>query len=941
MLKNNITMTFILVIGSGAREVIIVKRLIEDSKKINEDIKIICIPTQVNSCITNYCFKTYPMLSNASTTIDQITETVHFCIVGPEAPLEKKYADYLESKNIPCIGPLQFYAQLETSKQFCRNFLHSHSSLKKYSPKFTTIFHKEKTREKIVEILNDFDEIVIKKDGLCGGKGVIVQGYDFLDKISQTGYILYNEDNFVIEEKLVGEEFSFLSISDGYGNVQHFPPMQDNKRLLDNDKGPNTGGMGCVIGENNMLPFLTEEDTTITKNINETVIHNLNILKDDHNLPIGYRGVLYGSYIKTKKGIFIIEFNCRFGDPECIVALSLLETNFYHICQKTISGMLKSPFAFSKDAMICLYAVPKDYPKCTSEDCKYDIYLDKDCDLDRIVYGNVEFVDNHIYSLQSRTLCCIARSKTLYECYKNIYNDIELINGRLHYRKDIGRKFLTSYEEAGVSIQNGDQAIQNIKKKIISSYNEHVVNEIGAFGGEYKFGDETLVASIDGVGTKSVFAKKYFNEDAFYNLGKDIVGHSINDILVQGAVPLFFLDYFGANNLNVKEFENFITGLTDCCVENGHFPILGGETAEMPLIYSPGKTDLIGCIVGKKNKNFFPNSIDPGNLIINLPSVSPHTNGYSLINKVVDHSIDKDMLKTLLTPHKCYLQEVSTFIDIYGYENLNGMCHITGGGFHGNMKRILPKNLEINLYDVELPKWCNYLMDKGISRNELMNVFNCGIGYVLIVNESIDLSQFTVDHKIIGKIIANEKFIKPAPKIVIPKIPRVGIIMGSDSDLLCMKDAAEILDKFNIPYEITIVSAHRTPERMYSYAKTAFERGLQCIIAGAGGAAHLPGMVASLTSLPVIGVPIKSSSLSGNDSLLSIVQMPKGIPVATVAIHNATNAGLLACRILGSQDKVILKKMNEFMESQEREVLIKAKAMEDLGHKEYLNIWEF
>ena len=164
--------------------------------------------------------------------------------------------------------------------------------------------------------------------------------------------------------------------------------------------------------------------------------------------------------------------------------------------------------------------------------------------------------------------------------------------------------------------------------------------------------------------------------------------------------------------------------------------------------------------------------------------------------------------------------------------------------------------------------------------------------------------------------------------------------MGSDSDLLCMKDAAKILDNFNIPYEITIVSAHRTPERMYSYAKSAVDRGLQCIIAGAGGAAHLPGMVASLTSLPVIGVPVKSSSLSGNDSLLSIVQMPRGIPVATVAIHNATNAGLLACRILGSQDKNILNRMNEFMKSQEREVLIKAKSMEELGHMEYLNIWD-
>ena len=166
--------------------------------------------------------------------------------------------------------------------------------------------------------------------------------------------------------------------------------------------------------------------------------------------------------------------------------------------------------------------------------------------------------------------------------------------------------------------------------------------------------------------------------------------------------------------------------------------------------------------------------------------------------------------------------------------------------------------------------------------------------------------------------------------------PQVAIIMGSDSDLPCMKNAASILEKFDIPYELTIVSAHRTPSRLYSYARSADLKGLECIIAGAGGAAHLPGMVASLTTLPVIGVPVKSSSLSGNDSLLSIVQMPKGIPVATVAIDNATNAGLLACRILGAQDNNIRNKMNEFMLAQQKEVLNKAEELEKIGYIDYL-----
>lgn len=149
--------------------------------------------------------------------------------------------------------------------------------------------------------------------------------------------------------------------------------------------------------------------------------------------------------------------------------------------------------------------------------------------------------------------------------------------------------------------------------------------------------------------------------------------------------------------------------------------------------------------------------------------------------------------------------------------------------------------------------------------------------------------------------------------------------MGSDSDLPVMREAAIQLDGFGIPWEMRVVSAHRTPEWMVEYAKTAAGRGLKVIIAGAGGAAHLPGMVASLTPLPVIGVPVKSSnSIEGIDSLLSIVQMPKGIPVATVAINGAANAGLLAARILASADSSIRQKMEEFMKRQTQAVLEKA-----------------
>ena len=165
---------------------------------------------------------------------------------------------------------------------------------------------------------------------------------------------------------------------------------------------------------------------------------------------------------------------------------------------------------------------------------------------------------------------------------------------------------------------------------------------------------------------------------------------------------------------------------------------------------------------------------------------------------------------------------------------------------------------------------------------------------------------------------------------------KIGIIMGSDSDLPVMKEAADFLSELGIPYEITIVSAHRTPGRLYEYAETAIERGLSVIIAGAGGAAHLPGMVASITTLPVIGVPVKSRALGGVDSLYSIVQMPPGIPVATVAINGAKNAGILAASILSVSDYSIANKLREYKHSLNNMVLEKVVQLDELGYEKYV-----
>ncbi len=163
------------------------------------------------------------------------------------------------------------------------------------------------------------------------------------------------------------------------------------------------------------------------------------------------------------------------------------------------------------------------------------------------------------------------------------------------------------------------------------------------------------------------------------------------------------------------------------------------------------------------------------------------------------------------------------------------------------------------------------------------------------------------------------------------KKPLVGIVMGSDTDLPVMQEATKVLEAFGISFEITLVSAHRTPERLLEYSKSAVSRGLKTIIAGAGGAAHLPGMLASLTPLPVIGVPVNTTALNGLDSLLSIVQMPGGVPVATVAINNAKNAGLLAAQILGTQFPEIQKQVVTYKEKMKQMVLDSAEVLEKRG----------
>ena len=725
----------ILLVGSGARECAILKKLINDGEKINAEFKIVCIGTNKNPYIvahSEFYLVDNLDLPNLEKMLNKLDFILDYAIVGPENPLECGYADFLLEKDIKCFGPLKKYATIETSKIFTRNFIKS-SGLGHHSPKCTIIEPENYSKEDHKTLLKEFNEVVVKKDGLCKGKGVKVENVDFLrEDIFEE--IKSNHETILIEDKLIGEEFSLMTITDGHNNMWNFPPIQDYKRLYDDDHGPNTGGMGCFIDKNNTLPFLNEDDITTAQNINKIIINNLNILSDQSINEIGYVGVLYGSFMKCGDKIYIIEFNCRYGDPECILGLELLKTNYYQFMKDLFINKNHYDLEFSNDAALGVYLVPYTYPKYSLE--KYDIYIDLD-DEHSLYYANVEKYKDHLYSQNSRSLILVNTDSDLYSCYHELYSKILKIHGNLYYRKDIASRYLSNYEKSGVSIDKGNECVKSIKSSIQSTYNDNVLGKHGDFGGQYSFNNKTLVASIDGVGTKSVFVSRFLGKKGYKNLGMDIVNHSVNDILVQGAYPLFFLDYYGTGTLNREEFQYFISGLSDACIKNGQIPILGGETAEMPIVYCKGKTDLVGCIIGEKDDNFFGEKIYKGDKLIALPSNGPHTNGYSLINRIFsdNSTIPEEILEKLLNPHTSYIGDVKEFINNHGYKSIKAMAHITGGGLKENLLRVIPSELDINLNHFEFPLWAFYLMEKGnISREEMLRVFNCGIGYVLIVS---------------------------------------------------------------------------------------------------------------------------------------------------------------------------------------------------------------
>ena len=259
-----------------------------------------------------------------------------------------------------------------------------------------------------------------------------------------------------------------------------------------------------------------------------------------------------------------------------------------------------------------------------------------------------------------------------------------------------------------------------------------------------------LAFSTDGVGTKSIILENCMGSQGYYKLGYDIVNHCTDDILVSGARPYSFLDYFASSKIDPDKLESFIKGVSDAC-KDVSCVLIGGETAEMPQVYQNNMSDLVGTMIGFCKPKYYinPKNIQENNLIYGLTSSGLHTNGYSLVRKIIEkiggyHKIPKNIQEDLCQSHKSYLSMISTIQE--SEIQINGLCHITGGGFKENLNRIIPEDLKVNLnYDKirsELPEVFKWIQKWGnIEWEEMLSTFNCGYGMLIIVDSKHRLNE--------------------------------------------------------------------------------------------------------------------------------------------------------------------------------------------------------
>ena len=682
-------------------------------------------------------------------------KAIGLTVVGPEAPLAAGLVDEFQARGLRCFGPSQVAAELEGSKAFAKAFMARHGLP-------TARFG----------IFDDFDEglawmrsvdypVVVKASGLAAGKGVIVPE-DLAGAEAALRHLLIDRAfgeagaTVVIEERLTGPEASLLAFTDGE-TVVPMPVAQDHKRLLDGDRGPNTGGMGAYAPADVLC-------ATDVQRLTETVL--VPTVAGLRASGRRYVGVLYAGFILTADGPRLLEFNCRLGDPEAQVVLPLLASDLVDVCNACIDHRLgEIEIRWHDYAAACVVAAAEGYP-VAYEKGRVITGVDDAAHRDGVTVfhaGTRRRDDGALVTHGGRVLAVTALRPDIQQAVDAAHAGLAQIEfeGKQH-RRDIGRGISDApdrYREAGVDLDTGARIVDQIRDAVTDTHGPEVLAGVGAFGGLYDAGllremrRPVLVASTDGVGTKTIIASAL---DRFDTLGEDLVNHCINDILVQGARPLFFLDYVAASHLQAGQISTVIHGIARACKAAG-CALLGGETAEMPDVYAPHQLDVVGTVVGVVDRDAIIDGrrIAKGDAVIGLASSGLHTNGYSLARHVLRDvplgserpELGQTIGDALLAPHRCYLGPVqglrSQGIDV------RGLVHITGGGLIENPPRILPVGLAMELDHDRwpVPPIFPLLARLGdVSPEEMARVFNLGLGMLVVVpSDQVDAALDALD----------------------------------------------------------------------------------------------------------------------------------------------------------------------------------------------------
>ncbi len=417
----------VLLVGGGGREHAIAEAIARSKR----DPQLYAAMSKKNPGVSRLCKDFILTKETDPAVVDfAIKNKIELAVIGPETPLAAGIPDALWDAGIPVVGPRRLAAQIEFDKAWTRNFM------KKYDiaglPGFKVFRKGESGTDEYIDELGD---VVIKPAGLTGGKGVKVMGDHFdIEGAKVYAREVLKNDDLVIEERLIGEEFTVQAFVDG-SYLAFAPAVQDHKRAFDGDMGPNTGGMGSYNDAKDILPFMRESDYTGAKKIMGDAVM---AIRKETGIP--YQGILYGQFMATAKGISVIEFNARFGDPEAMNVIPLIENDFLDVCLAVVNGTLgKTKVTFKKQATVCKYAVPEGYPDDPVKDSVIAIGSAGDA---RVFYSSVYEKDGKVFTTGSRAIAVLGTADTIQDAEKIAQDGLSALKGRLYSRQDIGTEEL-------------------------------------------------------------------------------------------------------------------------------------------------------------------------------------------------------------------------------------------------------------------------------------------------------------------------------------------------------------------------------------------------------------------------------------------------------------------------------------------------------------------